>query len=148
MEWTKEQYNKQYEKWVPWLEDMYLHYFTKDNKASYTAKQNLDKTKVTGISQVDTLQDGLNGVVAGQVGKGGLAQPIGDMTSKEGFTRAERQGRDDRGGYVPESAGPVSSGANTLVGGVASGGQQVAGGLQSGLQGAGGLLGLGKREEK
>jgi hypothetical protein len=38
MEWTKEQYNKQYEKWVPWLEDMYLHYFTKDNKASYTAK--------------------------------------------------------------------------------------------------------------
>jgi hypothetical protein len=38
MDWTKEQYNKQYEKWVPWLEDMYLHYFTKDNKASYTAK--------------------------------------------------------------------------------------------------------------
>lgn len=39
MEWTKEQYNKQYEKWVPWLEDMYLHYFTKDNKTSYTAKR-------------------------------------------------------------------------------------------------------------
>jgi hypothetical protein len=38
MEWTKDQYNKQYEKWVPWLEDMYLYYFTKDNKASYTAK--------------------------------------------------------------------------------------------------------------
>lgn len=38
MEWTKEQYNKQYEKWVPWLEEIYLRYFTKDNKASYTAR--------------------------------------------------------------------------------------------------------------
>lgn len=41
MEWTKEQYNKQYEKWVPWLEDMYLKLFTKDNKASYATKGEL-----------------------------------------------------------------------------------------------------------
>jgi hypothetical protein len=29
MEWSKKQYNEQYEKWVPWLEDLYLRYFTK-----------------------------------------------------------------------------------------------------------------------
>ncbi|KAJ9148761.1 hypothetical protein NKR19_g5882 [Coniochaeta hoffmannii] len=144
MEWAKEQYNKQYENWVPWLEDLYLRYFTKDNKASYTAKQELDKTKVTGISQVDTLQDGVNGLVAGQVGQGGMAQPVGDMASREGMTRAERQGKDDSGGYLPGAAGPV----NDVVGGVASGGQKVAGGVQSGLQGAGGLLGIGGEEQK
>lgn len=38
MESVKKTYNDQYEKWVPWLEDMFLSYFTKDNKASYTAK--------------------------------------------------------------------------------------------------------------
>lgn len=38
MEWTKQAYNAQYEKWVPWLEDQYLRWFTKDNKVSYTAK--------------------------------------------------------------------------------------------------------------
>lgn len=38
MEWTKDQYNRQYEAWVPWLEDLYLRYFTSDNKASYTTR--------------------------------------------------------------------------------------------------------------
>lgn len=38
MEWAKEQYHKQYDKWVPWLEDLYLRYFTRDNKASYTTR--------------------------------------------------------------------------------------------------------------
>jgi hypothetical protein len=38
MEWSKKTYNDQYEKWVPWLEDQYLYYFGKDNKASYVAK--------------------------------------------------------------------------------------------------------------
>lgn len=41
MEWTKQTYNEQYEKWVPWLEDLYLRWFTKDNKASYTTKRTL-----------------------------------------------------------------------------------------------------------
>lgn len=36
---VKNQYNKQYEKWVPWLEDQYLYYFGKDNKASYATKR-------------------------------------------------------------------------------------------------------------
>jgi hypothetical protein len=38
LEWMKAQYNRQYELWVPWLEDLYLKYFTKDNKASYTTR--------------------------------------------------------------------------------------------------------------
>lgn len=38
MEWAKQTYNQQYESWVPWLEDFYLRWFTKDNKASYTTK--------------------------------------------------------------------------------------------------------------
>ncbi|KAK3320146.1 hypothetical protein B0T19DRAFT_468356 [Cercophora scortea] len=141
MEWAKDQYNRQYEKWVPWLEDMYLYYFTKDNKASYTTHQNLDKTKITGIEQVDTLQDGLHGLVAGQVGQGGLAQPIGDLASREGATRAERNGKDAKGGYIPEAAGPVAKGGNAVVGGVAEGGKEVAGAAQSGLKSVGSLLG-------
>lgn len=32
-------YNRQYENWVPWMEDQYLKYFTKDNKASYATKR-------------------------------------------------------------------------------------------------------------
>jgi hypothetical protein len=38
MEWAKDQYNKQYDSWVPWLEDIYLRYFTRDNKASYSTR--------------------------------------------------------------------------------------------------------------
>jgi hypothetical protein len=56
---------------------------------------------VTGIEQVDTLQDGVHNLVAGQVGQGGLLQPIGDLASKEGLNRAERQGKDDKGSYLP-----------------------------------------------
>lgn len=37
-EWAKQTYNSQYEKWVPWVEDIYLRWFTKDNKASYATK--------------------------------------------------------------------------------------------------------------
>jgi len=38
-EWLKENYNYQYERWMPWIEDQYLKWFGKgDNKASYTAK--------------------------------------------------------------------------------------------------------------
>lgn len=40
MEWAKQTYNYQYERWMPWIEDFYLRWFTKDNKASYTAKGN------------------------------------------------------------------------------------------------------------
>ena len=29
---------QQYENWAPWMEDQYLKFFTKDNKASWTTK--------------------------------------------------------------------------------------------------------------
>jgi hypothetical protein len=32
-------YNRQYESWMPWIEDKYLAWFTKDNKASYATKR-------------------------------------------------------------------------------------------------------------
>jgi hypothetical protein len=38
VEWAKEKANEQYEAWLPWIEDTFLKYFTKDNKASYVAK--------------------------------------------------------------------------------------------------------------
>jgi hypothetical protein len=32
-------YNQKYETWMPWIEDKYLSWFTKDNKASYATKR-------------------------------------------------------------------------------------------------------------
>ena len=40
--------------------------------------ESLDKTKVTGIEQVDTVQDSVNNAVGQQVGKGGVLQPVGE----------------------------------------------------------------------
>ncbi|KAG7134335.1 hypothetical protein HYQ45_007653 [Verticillium longisporum] len=151
MEWSKQTYNSQYEKWVPWAEDLYLRWFTNDNKTSYAAKQNLDKTKVTGISQVDTLQDGVHGLVAGQVGQGGLLQPVGDLVSKEGVNRTERQGKDDKGNYADSSI-PGAGVANSAATGLVDGGKAVGGGVTSGVKGAGGyvggLFGGGKKPEE
>ncbi|OJD36379.1 uncharacterized protein BKCO1_12000152 [Diplodia corticola] len=173
MEWTKKQYNQQYDRWVPWLEDQYLRYFTKDNKASYTTKDQLSKTKITGDSRVDQLQDDASGAAAGQLGQGGLAQPVGDLVSKEAVNRAERGGKDDQGGYVPtavdapaattttpagdvpvsqqaldKSVGSVAEGAKSVVGSVGQGGGDDAAGKAGGGGGGGyfgGWLGGGKK---
>lgn len=59
---------------------------------------NLGKTKITGDKNVDAIQDGVNTGVAGQFGKGGLLEGVGNMTSKEVFTRSERDGKGDKGG--------------------------------------------------
>lgn len=72
--------------------------------------EQLGKTKVTGVEQVDTLQDGVHNLVAGQVGQGGLLQPVGDLVSKEGANRAERQGKDEKGSYLPTSLPKVPGG--------------------------------------
>ncbi len=129
MEWAKTQYNKQYDSWVPWLEDIYLRYFTRDNKASYKTRgrspplllqlppyrthkqipnlkpstETLAQTKVPtgGVPGVDALQDGVHNLVADQVGQDGLGRPIGDLLSSEGMNRVERKGKDDKGGYLP-----------------------------------------------
>ncbi|KAF2024268.1 hypothetical protein EK21DRAFT_79126 [Setomelanomma holmii] len=142
-----EYYNQKYETWMPWIEDKYLSWFTKDNKASYATKQNLDKTKVTGIDQVDNLQDGVNNLVGGQFGKGGLAQPIGDSLSKEGVNRAERGGKDDQGRPI-EAQGPLGGYGASAAEGVKGGAGKVG---EGGVKGAGGYLGGmwgGNREEK
>ena len=58
------------------------------------------------------------------MGKGGLAQPIGDMVSKEGVNRAERGGKEEDGssyagafgGYAKSAGGSVWSGAKSAGG--------------------------------
>ena len=102
---------------------------------------------MTGIEQVDTLQDGVNNLVSGQVGKGGLLQPIGDMASKEGINRAERGGKDDKGSYggavgdsVVSGASTVGSGANDAASSVGSGAQNAGSGIMGGAKSAGGYV--------
>lgn len=95
-----------------------------------SAADAMDKTKVTGIDQVDTLQDSVNHTVAGQVGQGGLLQPVGDMVSKEGVNRAERGGKDDGGSYLGTAGGYAKSAGQT-----AWSGAQSAGGYVSGMLG-------------
>jgi hypothetical protein len=162
-EWIKEGYQHQYTNWMPWIEDQYLKWFTKDNKASYATKgmhnhqsifsrgpwtqligttwsDTLDKTKVTGIDQVDTLQDGVNNTVGQQVGTGGLLQPIGDMASKEGVNRAERGGKDDKGtfgGPMASATDPVAEKATAGGEGLAEGAKSTGEGITGGLSGAG-----------
>ncbi|CAN9251701.1 unnamed protein product [Alternaria alternata] len=142
-----EYYNQKYETWMPWIEDQYLKWFTKDNKASYATKQNLDKTKVTGVSQVDNLQDGVNGLVGGQVGKGGIAQPLGDAVSKEGINRAERGGKDEQGKPI-EGQGPLGGYGQSAADGVKGGASSVAGGAKSAGGYIGSMFGGGKGEQK
>ena len=84
----------------------------------------MDKSKVTGIEQVDTLQDGVNSAVGQQVGKGGILQPVGDAVSKEGVNRAERGGKDDSGNYTGatgDSAGGGITGYAKSAGGYVGG---------------------------
>lgn len=166
-EWASEVYNDQYEKWMPWIEDQYLRWFGKgDNKASYATKDTLAKTKITGIKQVDQIQDDVHNLVGNQLGENGLLAPIGNMVSKEGINRAERQGKDDKGSYGGPAAGytdPMIKGGKsageTVGGGFVKGGQGVVDGGKSmgegvvgGVKGAGGYLGGvfgggGKKEE-
>lgn len=104
--------------------------------------ENLDKTKVTGVDQVDNLQDGVNNLVGGQLGKGGLAQPVGDAFSKEGINRAERGGKDEQGRSL-ENQGPLGGYGQGAVDGLKGAGGSVAGGVSGGAQKAGGMLGFG-----
>ena len=129
-EWAKGTYNDQYEKWMPWIEDQYLKWFGKgDNKASYATKgksfstvhdtqaeaktsyiDTLSKTKVTGIDQVDRIQDDTANLVGNQLGDKGLLKPVGQFASKEGVNRAERNGKDESGSYMGPAAGLFDKG--------------------------------------
>jgi len=95
---TKTWYNGQYESWMPWVEDNVLSWFG-HNKTSYVVQDKLNKTKITGDKNVDAIQDGVNEGVTGQFKKGGLLEGVGNITSKEGMNRGERQGKNDKGQY-------------------------------------------------
>ncbi|KAL8750326.1 MAG: hypothetical protein Q9184_006463 [Pyrenodesmia sp. 2 TL-2023] len=143
-EWVKDAYSNQYENWMPWIEDKYLAWFGTDNKASYATKDTLSKSKVTGISQVDKLQDGVNNLVGDQVGKDGLLAPVGNMASKEGINRAERGGKDEKGSYGGPAASytdPVVKNAQGAGQGIAGGAQSAGGAVTDGAKGAGSYIG-------
>ncbi|KAF7513848.1 hypothetical protein GJ744_006462 [Endocarpon pusillum] len=143
-EWVKDAYNNQYEKWMPWIEDKYLEWFGKDNKASYATKDTLNKTKITGIDQVDQLQGDVNNLVGNQVGKGGLLNPVGNLASKEGINRAERGGKDDKGSYGGPAAGltdPMIKNTKGAGEGIAAGAQSAGSTVTEGAKSAGGYLG-------
>jgi hypothetical protein len=109
----------------------------------------LDKSKVTGIQQVDKIQDDVNSLVSGQVGKGGLFQPAGDMASKEGINRTERGGKDDKGTYGGPAASvtdPIANNAKSMAGGAQSAGSTVMEGAKSAGGYIGGMFGGGKKE--
>jgi hypothetical protein len=147
-EWAKGAYNDQYEKWMPWIEDQYLKWFGKgDNKASYATKgeysstvpniqaeaktiriDTLSKTKVTGIDQVDKIQDDTANLVGNQIGDKGLLKPVGQFASKEGVNRAERNGKDESGSYMGGATGLFDKGkegASSVGSGLARGAESV-----------------------
>jgi len=60
----------------------------------------LSQTKITGDKNVDAIQDGVNNGIGGQLGKGGLLEGVGNLTSKEVWTRSERGGKGEKGGVL------------------------------------------------
>ncbi|OKL57236.1 hypothetical protein UA08_07408 [Talaromyces atroroseus] len=144
-EWVREAYQEQYEKWVPWLEDQYLKWFGNgDNKASYATKDTLNKSKVSGIPQVDQLQDDAHNLLGNQLGENGLAAPVGNIASKEGVNRMERQGKDDKGTY----GGPAAGYTDSILNKAKSGAQYVGTSLSDGAKSTGSYMGLGEGSQK
>jgi hypothetical protein len=90
----------------------------------------LSKTKIPGTEDtpLNKAQDDTHNLVAGQVGKGGLLQPVGDAFGKEGVNRMERAGKDDKGEWLPGGAG------KQVI-------DPVAGGMQSGVDSVKGVFG-------
>ncbi|EPS27433.1 hypothetical protein PDE_02376 [Penicillium oxalicum 114-2] len=149
-EWAKETYNDQYEKWMPWMEDQYLKWFGKgDNKASYATKDTLSNTKVTGINQVDQLQDDTNNLIGNQLGENGLLKPVGQFVSKEGINRAERNGKDESGSYAGPASGvweKSKEGAGNVGSGLASGAESVSNATIGNIPGVKGIMGGGEKK--
>ncbi|EAW15354.1 uncharacterized protein ACLA_060220 [Aspergillus clavatus NRRL 1] len=143
-EWVKEAYNDQYEKWMPWLEEQYLKWFGKgDNKASYVTKDTLAKTKATGVRQLDQAQDDVHNFVGNQLGENGVLAPVGNLVSKEGINRAERNGKDEDGSYGGPLGGvtdPMVDRAKGAGQTLSSGAQTVGNSISGGVQSAGSWL--------
>lgn len=103
----------------------------------------LNKSKVTGISQVDQLQDDVHNLVGNQFGENGLAAPIGNLASKEGINRAERNGKDEKGSY----GGPTAGYTDSMINGAKNGAQYVGNSLSDGAKGAGSYTGFGESSQ-
>jgi hypothetical protein len=50
-EWAKRNYGEKWETWMPWIEDQYLKWFGKDNKASYATKGKSASSDFTYLSR-------------------------------------------------------------------------------------------------
>ena len=46
-EWAQRNYAEKRESWMPWMEDVYLRWFGKDNKASYATKRKFQRIYTT-----------------------------------------------------------------------------------------------------
>lgn len=81
------------------------------------------------------------------MGQGGILQPVGDLASKEGATRAERGGKGENGSYVPGAPGAtipvddVAEGGKAAAGAAAEGVKDAGDAAVSSVKGAGDLLG-------
>ncbi|KAF2860793.1 hypothetical protein K470DRAFT_207202, partial [Piedraia hortae CBS 480.64] len=138
VESLKETYNSTYERWMPYIEDLYLKYFTNENKTSYAVKDAADRP--TGVQPIDKATSSVGDLVGGQMGKGGAFENVGDAVGEEGVNRMERGGKGDDGSYLGSMGSGVASGVDSVGSGVANT-VKGAGGY------VGGLMGGGKEEE-
>lgn len=109
----------------------------------------LSNTKVTGINQVDQLQDDTNNLIGNQLGENGLLKPVGQFVSKEGINRAERNGKDESGSYAGPASGAwekSKEGAGNVGSGLASGAESVSNATIGNIPGVKGMMGGGEKK--
>lgn len=103
----------------------------------------LSNTKVTGIDQVDKLQDDTANLVGNQIGDRGLLKPVGQFASKEGVNRAERNGKDESGSRTGPASGLLEKGkegASSAGSGLAQGAQSLGNATIGNIPGVKGVL--------
>lgn len=86
------------------------------------------------------MQDDVNNLAGNQLGENGFLAPVGNMISKEGIKRAERNGKDEDGSYNGPLGGvtdPVADWAKGAGQSVSSGAQTVGNSISGGFQSAG-----------
>lgn len=93
---------------------------------------------------MDQLQDDVHNLVGNQLGENGLAAPIGNLASKEGVNRMERNGKDDKGTYGGSAAGYTDS----MIDKTKSGAQYMGNSISDGAKGAGSYMGVGGESSK
>jgi hypothetical protein len=96
-----------------------------------TLPEQLDQTKLTGNAQVDNLQDGVNNLVAGQVGQGGLGEGVGDQLSG-GISESEKNKNQNASGMLGNVGEGLKGAGNSVGQGVSNVGSSVGGVLGGG----------------